>query len=79
MAEDEKGHSKGFAFLEFEQEVCIHKHFLLYILYEFCFYVKKDALGALAANNHELKKRRIAVTLADSRARAKTRYVACQI
>lgn len=41
--------------------------------------LKKDALDALEANNHELKKRRIAVTLADSRARAKTRYVACQI
>ncbi|RDB17959.1 hypothetical protein Hypma_000943 [Hypsizygus marmoreus] len=55
MATDEKGHSKGFAFVEFEQE--------------------KDALAALEANNHELKKRRIGVTLADSRARARNRNV----
>ncbi|GLB38245.1 putative RNA recognition motif containing protein [Lyophyllum shimeji] len=52
MAIDEKGHSKGFAFVEFELE--------------------KDALAALDANNYELKKRRIAVTLADThRRRAK--------
>ncbi|KAG6918338.1 hypothetical protein DXG01_015197 [Tephrocybe rancida] len=55
MATDDKGHSKGFAFIEYEQE--------------------KDALAALDANNHELKKRRIAVTLADSRARARARNV----
>lgn len=30
-----------------------------------------DARSALAANNHELKKRRIAVTLADPRVRAR--------
>ncbi|KAG6813581.1 hypothetical protein H0H92_009625 [Tricholoma furcatifolium] len=53
MATDDKGHSKGFAFIEYEQE--------------------KDALAALEANNHELKKRRIAVTLADSRVRGKAR------
>lgn len=32
-----------------------------------------DARSALAANNHELKKRRIAVTLADPRVRARHR------
>lgn len=31
---------------------------------------EKDALAALSANNHELKKRRIAVTLADTRAKS---------
>ncbi|KAF9046435.1 hypothetical protein BJ165DRAFT_1471732 [Panaeolus papilionaceus] len=31
----------------------------------------KDALASLAANNHELKKRRIGVTLADNRVRAR--------
>ncbi|KAJ6584742.1 hypothetical protein B0H19DRAFT_1319016 [Mycena capillaripes] len=55
MATDKDGHSKGFAFVEFEDE--------------------KSAQAALEANNQELKKRRIAVTLADSRARAKNRYV----
>lgn len=38
-------------------------------------FLQKDALAALEANNHELKKRRIAVTLADSRVRARNRYV----
>ncbi|KAI0338891.1 hypothetical protein BDW22DRAFT_1409299 [Trametopsis cervina] len=50
MVLDDNGLTKGFAFVEFQQE--------------------KDALAALAANNHELKKRRIAVTLADTRAKA---------
>ncbi|KAG6903150.1 hypothetical protein C0995_004697 [Termitomyces sp. Mi166 len=53
MSTDDKGHSKGFAFVEYEQE--------------------KDALASLDANNHELKRRRIAVTLADSRVRSRTR------
>ncbi|KAK7048174.1 ATP-dependent DNA helicase PIF1 [Favolaschia claudopus] len=47
MALDKDNHSKGFAFVEFEDE--------------------KSAQAALEANNQELKKRRIAVTLADSR------------
>ncbi|KAG6878496.1 hypothetical protein C0993_005425 [Termitomyces sp. T159_Od127] len=53
MSTDDKAQSKGFAFIEYEQE--------------------KDALASLDANNHELKKRRIAVTLADSRVRSRTR------
>ncbi|KAG6897556.1 hypothetical protein C0992_000339 [Termitomyces sp. T32_za158] len=56
MTTDDKGHSKGFAFIEYEQE--------------------KDALASLDANNYELKKRRIAVTLADSRVRSRTRNAA---
>ncbi|KAI0045685.1 hypothetical protein FA95DRAFT_1560887 [Auriscalpium vulgare] len=47
MTVDANGHSKGFAFVEFEEE--------------------KDAVTALNANNYDLKKRRIAVTLADQR------------
>ncbi|KAG9315935.1 hypothetical protein JVU11DRAFT_3587 [Chiua virens] len=53
LAEDKKGHSKGFAFIEFENEA--------------------DARAALSANNYDLKNRRIAVTLADTRVRAKNR------
>ena len=55
MILDDKGQSKGFAFVEFESE--------------------NDARAALAANNHELKKRRMAVTLADSRVRGKNKCV----
>ncbi|KAI0366626.1 RNA-binding protein Prp24 [Pilatotrama ljubarskyi] len=53
MILDDKGRSKGFAFVEFESE--------------------QEARAALAANNHELKKRRMAVTLADSRVRPKNK------
>ncbi|KAI0771140.1 RNA-binding protein Prp24 [Trametes elegans] len=53
MILDDKGKSKGFAFVEFENE--------------------QEARAALAANNHELKKRRMAVTLADSRVRPKNK------
>ncbi|KAI9568595.1 hypothetical protein HD554DRAFT_2099306 [Boletus coccyginus] len=53
LAEDKNGHSKGFAFVEFENEA--------------------DARAALSANNYELKKRRMAVTLADTRVRSKNR------
>lgn len=35
---------------------------------------QKDAFASLGANNYELKKRRIAVTLADSRVRSRTRW-----
>ena len=55
MILDDKGQSKGFAFVEFESE--------------------NDARAALAANNRELKKRRMAVTLADSRVRGKNQCV----
>lgn len=37
--------------------------------------MKKDAITALDANNYELKKRRIAVTLADTRVRSRKRCV----
>ncbi|KAI0056538.1 hypothetical protein BV25DRAFT_1893853 [Artomyces pyxidatus] len=53
MALDAENHSKGFAFIEFEEE--------------------KDAVTALNANNYELKKRRIAVTLADTRVKGRKR------
>ncbi|KAH9035591.1 hypothetical protein EDB84DRAFT_1485100 [Lactarius hengduanensis] len=53
MALTTENHSKGFAFIEFEEE--------------------KDAVKALAANNYELKKRRIAVTLSDTRVRSQKR------
>ncbi|KAI0755299.1 RNA-binding protein Prp24 [Daedaleopsis nitida] len=53
MILDDKGLSKGFAFVEFENE--------------------NDARASLSANNHELKKRRIAVTLADTRVRGKNK------
>lgn len=48
---DERGQTKGFAFVEFEDA--------------------NVASSALAANNHDLKSRRIAVTLSDSRFRSK--------
>ncbi|TCD69018.1 Splicing factor [Steccherinum ochraceum] len=51
MILDDRGQSKGYAFVEFEQA--------------------NDAVSALAANNYELKNRRIAVTLADTRNKAK--------
>lgn len=66
MTLDDKGQPKGFAFVEFEQEVRTtlestpHRH-------TDKDYPQKDALAALAANNYELKKRRIAVTMADTR------------
>ncbi|KAF9220989.1 hypothetical protein BS17DRAFT_786300 [Gyrodon lividus] len=53
LAEDKDGRSRGFAFVEFDNEA--------------------DAYTALSANNYELKKRRMAVTLADTRVRPKNR------
>src|SRR5579872_4408159 len=35
-------------------------------------FIQQDARKALSANNHELKRRRIAVTLADTRVKGKT-------
>jgi len=58
MATEQNGQSKGFAFVEFEEEA--------------------DAQAAVGANNYELKKRRIAVTLADSRVRARNRNLASE-
>lgn len=37
--------------------------------------IQQDARAALSANNHELKRRRIAVTLADTRVKGKDRNV----
>ncbi|KZV80119.1 hypothetical protein EXIGLDRAFT_845875 [Exidia glandulosa HHB12029] len=54
MSLDDKGHSKGFAFVEFAES--------------------RSAHSALTANNYELKSRRIAVTLADPRVRAKHKH-----
>ncbi|THH27765.1 hypothetical protein EUX98_g6425 [Antrodiella citrinella] len=51
MILDDRGQSKGFAFVEFEQA--------------------KDAVSGLAANNYELKGRRVSVTLADTRNKPK--------
>lgn len=51
MTTDEAGHSKGFAFVEFEDEATAQK--------------------ALQANNYDLKNRRMAVTMTDSRIRAR--------
>lgn len=49
--------------------------FLFISTYPYLFEQQKDAMNALNANNFELKKRRIAVTLADTRVRNKNRYV----
>jgi hypothetical protein len=73
MALDADSHSKGFAFVEFEEEVG-------YFYQEFYFFStltrfseQADAVKALGANNYELKKRRIAVTLSDTRVRSRRR------
>lgn len=65
MMLDERGRSKGFAFVEFENQASNtsrragnHTHAQ----------AQSGAMAALAANNTELKKRRIAVTLSDPRA-----------
>ncbi|QRV76405.1 RNA recognition motif protein [Ceratobasidium sp. AG-Ba] len=56
LATDNDGNAKGYAFVEFEQEAS---------------FAASSASQALSMNNHELKKRRIAVTLADSRVHAR--------
>jgi len=74
MAAEQNGHSKGFAFVEFEEEVGARVAFNSRVHSEhISICVQKDAQAALGANNYELKKRRIAVTLADSRVRARNR------
>ena len=75
MAAEQDGHSKGFAFVEFEEEVGASVAFIHEFIQSTSVYVQKDAQAALGANNYELKKRRIAVTLADSRVRARNRRV----
>ena len=73
MTTEQNGHSKGFAFVEFEEEVDASVAFIHENILSISVYVQKDAQAALGANNYELKKRRIAVTLADSRVRARNR------
>lgn len=73
MALDSDNHSKGFAFVEFEEEVrpfCQDPY--LYRLLR-VIRMQGDATRALGANNYELKKRRIAVTLSDTRVRSRRR------
>ena len=74
MILDDKGLSKGFAFVEFESEVSMVAAIGMYLAANVVL-VQDDARAALSANNHELKKRRIAVTLADTRVRGKNKYV----
>jgi hypothetical protein len=74
MALDSDNHSKGFAFVEFEEEVrpfCQDPY--LYRLLRAIRIIQGDATRALGANNYELKKRRIAVTLSDTRVRSRRR------
>lgn len=72
MTTDQNGHSKGFAFIEFENEVR-NLHPVRRVLDTDGFFIQQDARMALSANNHELKRRRIAVTLADTRVKGKNR------
>jgi squamous cell carcinoma antigen recognized by T-cells 3 len=74
MALDADNHSRGFAFVEFEEEVgsllmCVGLGQLLTRCSQ-----QRDADKALGANNYELKKRRIAVTLSDTHVRSRRRY-----
>jgi len=73
MTTDQGGHSKGFAFVEFENEVRSTCCDLTLETYEYL--IQQDARMALSANNHELKRRRIAVTLADTRVKGKSQDV----
>jgi len=67
MAVDEKGHSKGFAFIEFDETVRV----AMSAARKLTILLQRSAHSALTANNHELKNRRIAVTMSDSRVRGK--------
>jgi squamous cell carcinoma antigen recognized by T-cells 3 len=70
MALDKDGKCRGFAFIEYADEVgSTYPEFELNLIYS-----QKAALAALAANNHELKSRRMAVTLSDSRFKSRNRY-----
>lgn len=65
MAVDERGRSKGFAFVEFENQA---SQTFRVVSSSLMLTPKTCATAALAANNTELKKRRIAVTLSDPKA-----------
>lgn len=67
LALDERGQNKGFAFVEFQDQVPFRQ---LKRIDATLIELQTGAMAALGANNSELKKRRIAVTLADSRAPA---------
>jgi hypothetical protein len=69
VASDDEGNAKGFAFVEFEDEVCRFTP----ISYLNIQSLQMTARAALAANNAELKNRRIAVTMADSRVKARNK------
>lgn len=73
MALNTDNHSKGFAFIEFEDEVGLVSSLALLVAYLLLIPTQKDAARALGANNYELKKRRIAVTQSDSRVRSQKR------
>jgi RNA recognition motif-containing protein len=75
MALNAENHSKGFAFIEFEEEVglSVVSRVLGRVLTLGPPYLQKDAAKALGANNYELKKRRIAVTMSDPRVRSQKR------
>lgn len=83
---DNEGHVRGAAFVEFADEVCppFHpakdgcdglKSGLLTVRTPLPEKRQSAAQAALSMSNHELKKRRIAVTMPDHRAKANTKYV----
>ncbi len=73
MALDADNHSKGFAFVEFEEEVGKFVNIITSFDSDLQSAWQADASRALGANNYELKKRRIAVTLSDTRVRSRKR------
>jgi hypothetical protein len=74
IATGEDGKCKGFAFVDFEQEVRFSWG-PCFVSLSAVRLSQQDAQAALTANNHELKRRRIAVTLTDSRVRPRNRFV----
>jgi hypothetical protein len=68
MTLDEEGNTRGAAFVEFEEEVSPPRSLLPHSLVADASHsTQSSAKAALALNSHEIKKRRIAVTLPDSR------------
>lgn len=68
---DEKDECKGFAFVEFEDEVSDPDSILInqsILTDDISFVSKVSALKSLELNNFELKKRRMSVVIAQSRA-----------